>query len=232
MHTTEFGPDGAAGVFTPTPYDSFIKRSEKGARVLARLTSRVDLPPTVTLPTDRPAIIAANHSSMFDLAAALITLGNYGVRSRIAVNERFFSNPIAGRFLRNLGCIPFSRENKEAAEDTMVDALLAGEVCALMPEGKIVRQKDQVNGVGQGRPGVSRIARRAGAAVIPVAFTASNVAWKPGNPLPKVSFGRHRITTRIGQPIEFTTDDHERNADDVMAAISALLAQDPRFLRT
>ena len=206
-------------------YDPFIKRSEQGARLLARLISRVDLPETVILPTDRPAIIAANHSSLFDLPAALITLGNYGMRARIGVNERFFSNPVAGRFLRNLGCIPFSRDSKEHAEQTMVDALLAGELAAMMPEGKIVRRDDQLNGVGQGRPGISRVARRAGAVVIPVGFAMSDRAWPPGSPLPKMSFGRQRITTRIGPPIEFTTDDHEANADTVMSAISALVLE-------
>lgn len=185
----------------------------------------MDLPETVELPTDRPAIIAANHSSLFDLIAALITLGNYGVNARIGVNSRFFKNPIAGWFLRGIGCIPFSRDDRDSAEQAMVDALLAGQVCAIMPEGRIIRPDDQVGGVGQGRPGISRIARRAGAAVVTVGFTNSEKAWKPGTPFPKLVNRSTHVITRLGAPIEFVSDDHEANAGKVMDSISALVQE-------
>jgi 1-acyl-sn-glycerol-3-phosphate acyltransferase len=225
VETRHYRKNEAQDAFSPTGYDKFYWRAVKGSRLLSRLSSRVDLPETVELPTDRPAIIAANHSSLFDLIAALITLGHYGVNARIGVNSRFFKNPIAGWFLRGIGCIPFSRDDREAAEQTMVDALKAGQVCAIMPEGKIIRPDDQVDGVGKGRPGVSRIARRAGAAVVTVGFTNSDKAWRPGTPFPKLANRSTHVITRLGAPIEFDSDDHDANAGEVMQSISELVAE-------
>ncbi len=223
MQTDFFGKGEAAVLFTKTGHDRRYKAAIIGSRLLSRLCSRVELPKQVELATDRPNIIAANHSSLFDLIAALIVLGNYGIPARIGVNSRFFANPIAGTFLRAIGCIPFSKDDKESAEASMADALVAGQSAAIMPEGRITRPKDQVNGVGQGRPGVSRIARRAGAAVVPVGFAFADEAWVPGTPLPKPRFGRHRVIANIGPPIHFETDDHIANANQLMEAIGGLV---------
>lgn len=228
-----FGKGEAKELFTPTGFEKRYAISVGGSHVVARLSSLVDLPDMIELPTDRPVIIAANHSSLFDLAAALILLGRYGITSRIGVNSRFFSNPIAGTFFRNIGCVPFSKEDKDTAERTMVDALLDGQTTAIMPEGRITRAKDQVGGVGQGRPGVSRIARAAGAAVVPVGFAFSDEAWQPGTPLPKPRLGRHKVVANIGSPIWFDTDDHIENANVLMAEIGNLVmsGRESRSLR-
>lgn len=223
METRHYRQGEAIDAFAPTGYERFYWRAVKGSRFLSRIGTRVKLPETVELPTDRPAIIAANHSSMFDLVASLITLGHYGVVARIGVNSRFFENPVADWFLRGIGCIPFSRDHREEAEQTMIDALKAGQVCAIMPEGKIVRPGDQVDGVGQGRPGVSRIARMAGAAVVPVGFAHSNRAWRPGTPFPKLAQRSAAVVTSLGAPLWFDTDDHRANADELMESISGLV---------
>lgn len=223
MDTRRFAREGAVGFFTPTGFEPFYWRSVRVSRFLSRLSSPIELPPTVELPVDRPALIAANHTSLFDLVASLVTLGNYGVVARIGVNSRFFEAPIAGGFLRRLGCIPFSRDDRSTAEDTMVDALEAGQVCAIMPEGKIVRAADKVAGVGAGRPGISRIARRAGAAIVPVGFSRSDLAWPPGSRFPRVGLRRPSVLARIGTPFELEGDDHDANAATVMGAIGELV---------
>lgn len=224
VHTDLFGAGEASVLFEETGYDSRYWRAVRGARVLSRLSSTVELPANpVEVPTDRPIMIAANHSSLFDLVASLIVLGHYGISTRIGVNERFFSNPLSGRFLRGIGSIPFSKDNREAAEQTMVDALTNGQAAAMMPEGRITRPEDQVNGVGQGRPGISRVARRAGAAILPVGFAFSDEAWVPGQPLPKPRAGTHTVVASIGAPVVFETDDHIANANGLMETIGALV---------
>lgn len=223
VQTAMFGKGEAAILFSPTGFDKRYSVAVGGSRVVSRLCSKVDLPDKIELPTDRPVIIAANHSSLFDLAAALILLGHFGITSRIGVNSRFFSNPIAGTFFRNIGCVPFSKADRESAEKAMVDALLSRQTTAIMPEGRITREKDQVDGVGMGRPGVSRIARAAGAAVVPVGFAFSNEAWRPGTPLPKPRLGRHTVVARIGAPMLFDTDDHVANANALMGKIGGLV---------
>ncbi len=225
VQTTHYAKGEARSAFSETGFDRTYWNTVRGSRVLCRVTSRVDLPPSIELPTDRPLIIAANHSSMFDLLAALVFLGHYGLTPRIGVNSRFFTNPVAGAFFRGIGCIPFSRDDRESAERTTVEALLAGQVTALMPEGRITRIEDQVRGVGPARPGISRIARRANAVVLPVAFTNSDEAWRPGTPLPKPRLGRHHVLALAGSPLEFHTDDHQANTDAIMDAIGTLVLE-------
>lgn len=170
-------------------------------------------------------MIAANHSSLYDLPAALVVLGHYGINARIGVNSRFFSNPVGGRFLHGIGCIPFSREDKDSAEQAMVGALLDGQSAAIMPEGRITRPRDQENGVGPARPGVSRIARRADAAILPVGFAFANETWRPGTPLPMPRLGRHEVVASIGPPVVFDGDDHIANAKHLMSVIGELVMQ-------
>jgi 1-acyl-sn-glycerol-3-phosphate acyltransferase len=225
VQTTHYAKGEARSAFSETGFDRTYWNAVRGSRVLCRVTSRVDVPPGIELPTDRPLIIAANHSSMFDLLAALVFLGHYGLTTRIGVNSRFFTNPVAGAFFRGIGCIPFSRDDRESAERATVEALLAGQVAALMPEGRITRIEDQVRGVGPARPGISRIARRANAVVLPVAFTNSDGAWRPGTPLPKPRLGRHHVLALVGSPLEFHTDDHEANTDAIMDAIGTLVLE-------
>ncbi len=220
-----FGRGEAKALFSETGFDKRYWASIRGSRALSRLSSRVALPTHIELPTDRPVMLAANHSSLYDLLAALIVLGHYGINARIGVNARFFSNPAGGAFLRGIGCIPFSKGDGGAAENQMVDALIARQSAAIMPEGRITRPEDQVNGTGPARPGVSRIARRANAAVLPIGFAFANEAWTPGTPLPKPRMGRHEVITTIGAPMYFETDDHIDNANQLMETIGGLVMQ-------
>ena len=219
-----FGKGEANLLFSATGFEKRYAGAVLGSRLLARLSSTVDLPQKLELPTDRPLIITANHSSLFDLVGSLILLGHFGITTRIAVNSRFFVNQAAGAFLRNIGCIAFSKDDRERAEATTIEALKQRQVAAMMPEGRITRPADQVNCVGPGRPGVSRIATAADAAVLPIGFAFANDAWTPGTPLPKPRLGTHRVIARAGAPILFESDDHLANAETLMTAIGDLVA--------
>ena len=223
MQTIDFGPGEARSIFSDIGPDRRFWAAVRGARAFSRLSSLVEMPKTIVLPTDRPSMIVANHSSLFDLIGALVVLGHFGIPARIGVNARFFSNPASGAFLNGIGCIPFAKGKSDEAEQAMVDALTAGQPTALMPEGRITRPEDQDNGVGPGRPGVSRIARRSGAAIIPVGFAFADETWAPGTPLPKARMGKHKVIASIGEPIVFDNDDHIANAGIVMDAIGDLV---------
>lgn len=219
---TELFTSGTAGdLVAPTGHDRFFERSVRAARLLTATTGRVSLPETVELPTDRPLLFAANHSSLFDLVASLVALGHFGLPARIGVNARFFANPAGGAFLRRLGCIPFDREHRELAEESMTEALVARQACAIMPEGRITKPHERVEGVGPGRPGVSRIARLAGAAVVPVGIVGSDRVWPPGSARIRVGLRRDPVVVRFATPMEFESDDHSANTAQLMAAISA-----------
>lgn len=223
MDTVHVGLGEGRRLFKPTGFDEAYATAAARSRRISGWTSRLDLPPTIEMPTDRPTIVAANHSSMFDLAAALITVDNYGCAARMGVASRFFERPVLGPFFARIGCIPFSRETAAEAEATMIDSLNQGQLCCLMPEGKVVKAPKRVGGVvGQGRPGVSRIACATGAAILPVGFTGADVAWKPGRPFPRIR-SQESVVVRVGTPFLFDDDDHEVNADRVMAVIADLV---------
>ncbi len=222
--TLAVGPGEGSLLFASTGTDDQFDRAVRWARRLSAVTSRLDLPPFIELPTDRPVIVAANHSSLFDLVASLITVGHYGGRARLGIHARYFERPGMGAGLRRIGSIPFSSERAAEAEETMVAALGQGQLCCLMPEGRIVRADQRVDGVvGQGRTGISRIARAADAAILPVGFAGADRAWRPGRALPRVG-RRTPIRVRIGRPLVLDGADHRVNADAVMATISELVA--------
>lgn len=223
MRTTPVKRGQARTLFSPTGYERKFAAAVSGAKLITRTASAIQTPDVVHLPTDKPAIIAANHSSLYDLVASLVMLSNFGITARIGVNKRFFNNPVMGAFLRGIGSVPFAKGEGQKAEDEMVAALLDGQVVALMPEGRITRPEDQVNGVGPSRPGISRIARRAEAAIVPVGFAGADEAWVPGSPLPKLRLGKHRVIVSIGAPIELLGDDHVANSELVMKEIGALV---------
>ena len=52
-----------------------------------------------------------------------------------------------------------------------------------MPEGRLVPPDESPGGVGQGRPGISRIARATGAKIVPVAIEGSEIVWPLGRAL-------------------------------------------------
>lgn len=220
-----FSKGEAKGLFADTGFDRRHRFAIGVSHAVSRLSSFVELPEKIELPTDRPVLVAANHSSLFDLAVALIFMGNFGIHSRIGVNARFFKNPALGAGFTGIGCIPFSKDDGGAAETEMINALVSGQAAALMPEGRITKLEDQVNGVGRGRLGISRIARAANAAILPVGIAFSNEAWQPGTALPKPRLGRHRVIASAGTPILFESDDHIANANLLMDCIGALVMQ-------
>lgn len=137
------------------------------------------------------------------------------------IRAAYVLNGPGGVVLRSMGCIPTSRKLKVEAEGAAVDALRAGQLVCMMPEGRIVPPPDRVNGVGTVRPGLSRIARAANALVLPVGLSHTEKVW-PRDGRPRLG-KRTTVAVRIGDPIDLTTDDHTANMEEVMAAVGRLI---------
>lgn len=185
-----------------------------------------DVPETLSLDEHRPVLLAGNHRSLFDLVAALATFRSVDETCRVMVRADLVDGKgLGGRFFRGIGCIPTSRDNREEAEAAAIEALLNHELVCMMPEGRLVKPTERINGVGPGRPGVSRIARAANALVLPVGISGSAEVWpRAGKPKPRIK--RPTVTVRVGTPLDLQSDDHEANTALVMAAISSLLIED------
>ncbi len=199
-----------------------FQRSGKALAGIGRLAADFDFPDTLRMVANRPILMAGNHRSLFDLVATMAIFTQFDVSSHILVRADLMEKGPGAKFLHGIGCIPASSSKRVSAERAAIGHLLDGKVVSIMPEGRLVRESEWVNGVGPGRPGVSRIARAAGAVVIPVGFSGTEKVWPRGRP-PKLQWPRPTVRIRIGDPIDFDSDDHVANARVVMEAVSHLV---------
>ena len=200
-----------------------FRRSGKFMNIFSKIFSKHDFQTELELPRSSPIIFAANHRSFFDVIIAWAFFSLSGVNCHCLIRADLFSKPLMGAWLKKNGCIAASRKTKEQAELQAIEKLKAGYAVAIMPEGRLVPPEERPTGVGQGRPGISRIARATGATIVPVAITGSDSVWPLGKGFPIPRMKRPMIKVRFGAPFEFESDDDIKNANQVMQKIKNLL---------
>ena len=204
-------------------HERFLRAGRWSTRLSWPL-ARLDLPDRLPIPSGRPVLFAGNHRSFFDVFVALAVFARFGQSSRILIRSDLVDSGISGSVLRGLGSISTSSAKRQAAEDEAVSALRSRELVAMMPEGRLVQRKEwQESGVGSARPGLSRIAQRAGAGVLPVAIVGTERVWPRGAP-PRLQRDRPVVRVRIGEPMEMVGDDHQCNTDEFMALVKQVEA--------
>ena len=131
------------------------------ARPLARVFTGVDVVGREHLPTDGPAIVAANHSSHVD---TLLMLAIFPGRSVLKVRpaaaaDYFLRTPLTSWFSRNIiGIVPVARDKVREGEDVLAparEALARGEIVVVFPEGTRGSDPDDM---GRLKNGVARLA--------------------------------------------------------------------------
>jgi 1-acyl-sn-glycerol-3-phosphate acyltransferase len=153
------------------------------ARVGLRLCYRLDIRGMRSLPEEGAGLVVANHVSYTDA----ILLGAFAPRPmRFVMDHRVFRTPVLGYFFRLTRAIPIAPASedarvKEQAFEAIHEALAAGELVCLFPEGKLTRdgQADRF------RPGVERILERDPVPVYPVGLTGlwgSSFSYAHGRP--------------------------------------------------
>ncbi len=146
------------------------------------------------LPTSGPLIIAANHMSNADppflggwLAPAL------GRRPVFLAKEVLFKGPL-GILIRSLGAEPVKSGGNDIGAYRAAKGILdKGGALAILPEG--TRSRDGV--MAQPKPGVSLLATRTGALVLPVGISGTDALIGREKTLPNIGT---RIILRVGQP--------------------------------
>lgn len=207
----------------PTPHHRQFVMAGQWCTRLSSPLAKLDLPETLRVPTNRPILFAGNHRSFFDVVATLAIFAKFDVSSRILIRSDLVDSGLSGSLLRRLGSISTSSAKRQQAEDEAVESLTSGQTVSMMPEGRLVtRDEWKADGVGSARPGLSRIARRAGASVVPVAFVGTDRVWPRGKP-PKLHRRRPTVTIRLGEPVEMVGDDDQANTDEFMAQLGALV---------
>ena len=183
------------------------------------------------IPEDGPAIIVANHRSYFDPFAVGITLARRGRPVRFLGKKEVFDAPIIGDLARAMGGIRVDRgTGSDAPLQEAADALAAGDMVAIMPQGTIPRGREFYNPVLKGRWGAMRLAHDTGAPVIPMGLWGTESVWPRSARLPNVLnvLSPPLVTIRVGKAVELTYDDLEADTERMMSAISTLLPPEGR----
>ena len=221
---------GATRTTDPTRVDPAVIGSwARGLRVAtAPIRNRwldIDVVGRVNVPTDGPAIIAANHLSFIDSPLLMTELGR---PVTFLGKAEYLRDRVTRTVFPRVGMIPVDRTGRSVAWSLKVaqERLEAGELVGIFPEGS----RSRSGYLHRGHVGAAHLALRTGAPIIPVGIIGSAAAMPVGNKLP-VHNGR--IIIRVGSPIGLGRYlGHPRNAatkqaltDELMAEIAALSGQ-------
>jgi 1-acyl-sn-glycerol-3-phosphate acyltransferase len=181
-------------------------------------------------------IVISNHTSYADGVLLALVCRRLGRSARLLATAGVFRAPLLGRVVRRLGFIPVNRGAADASDSLApaAEALDAGEVVALFPEGRLTR--DPNHWPEKAKTGAVRLALRTGAPIVPVAMEgAYRVVGKQ-----RVLAGllrsvilRPKVHTAVGAPIdvrallqgEETPDEVRRLTDEVMKRLIELVEQ-------
>jgi putative phosphoserine phosphatase/1-acylglycerol-3-phosphate O-acyltransferase len=188
--------------------------------------ARFDIAGMENLPESGSAIVVGNHRSYFDPLAMGLALAQRGRPVRFLGKKEVFDVPIVGQMVKAFGGIRVDRgtgSDEPLLEAT--EALRAGEVVALMPQGTIPRGEAFFDPELKGRWGAARLAHSSDAPVIPVGLWGTERVWPRSARMPNMLNVTNPplITIRMGKPVEMTGDDVDEDTKRIMKAITDLL---------
>ncbi|ODP31391.1 MFS transporter [Pandoraea sp. ISTKB] len=129
---------------------------------------RIDVKGAEQIPDEGPCVLVCNHVSFAD---AVVIGASIRRPVRFVMDQRIFRIPVLSWFFRTVGAIPIAPAHEDAAGlerayEQIANALEAGEVVCIFPEGKLTASGDlQVF-----RQGVQRIIERSPVPVVPMAL--------------------------------------------------------------
>lgn len=169
---------------------------------------------------ERPFILAPNHVSMLDWGFISYFLPR---QVRFVVDRTFYDHPLMGIGLRVNGAVPVSVGRPDLASQRALRAVLAaGEPLIFFPEGRISTDGRP----GRAHAGVVSLAAATGTPIVPVAVRGAFEAFPRWVRIPRprpvtVVFG-----TPLAPPPPAARAEQQRQADALMARITALLDGD------
>jgi 1-acyl-sn-glycerol-3-phosphate acyltransferase len=190
------------------------------SRAVVPLIASVEIDDLDIIPEHRKGvIIAANHRSLFDLVVGLIAFRHWRIRPYVLVREDLFEMPVAGWLLRSVGGIPAGPKHGVKALMQSLRLLDNGGIVIVMPEGRVPREAERVDGLADLMPGVGRLASAKGTPVLLVGLVNTDVAWPPGSAMPQFHLRKSR-RPRILISADWLRVDKGTAEAEVMTAIS------------
>ncbi len=186
------------------------------------------------IPASGPAILCGNHRSYFDPASIAVAIAKTGRTVRFLGKKEVFDAPIVGQIAVAMGGIRVERgTGSDEPLKAAADALAAGDVVAIMPEGTIPRGLAFFDPVLKGRWGAAKLAAMTGAPVIPIGLWGTEKVWPRSSRLPNVLnlTDPPLITVTVGSPVDMKYKSADADTKKLMKAISALLPPEARVAR-
>ena len=157
-----------------------------------------------SIPATGPAVIVCNHVSFVD---ALVIMAASRRPIRFVMDHHIFRKPLLRFIFRESRAIPIAPAKEdlrmmERAFDLVAEALEAGELVGVFPEGHITHDGE----IHPFRPGIARILERTPVPVVPMAlrglwgsFFSRKDAPAMSRPLRRGAFNRIELT--VGTPV-------------------------------
>ena len=199
----------AKGVLTPimTPWVKFTVTGEEN------------------LPTEGGFLLVSNHLSNVDPLCLCWYFMKRNTAVRFLAKKSMFSVPVFGWIIKGMGLIPVNRDsNPSAVLASTREALTAGEVVGIYPEGTLTRDPDQWP--MEFKSGAARLALDTGVTVIPLSQWGPQDIMAPYNAKGMDMRPGRRISYHFGAPVDLSdligpagSEDH----DAVNAATARIL---------
>ncbi len=149
--------------------------------------ARFDLAGAENIPTEGGCIIVGNHRSYFDSVAMSFTVAQAGRPVRFLGKKEVFDAPIVGQMAKAMGGIRVDRgTGSDEPLKAAAEALDAGEIVMLMPEGTIPRGPAFFDPELKGRWGAAKLAAMTKVPVIPVGLWGTEQVWPRSARLPNM----------------------------------------------
>jgi putative phosphoserine phosphatase / 1-acylglycerol-3-phosphate O-acyltransferase len=183
------------------------------------------------IPSEGAAIVVGNHRSYFDSVAVGLAISQTGRTARFLGKKEVFDVPVFGMVARWLGGIRVERgTGSDEPLEAAAEALRAGEVIGMMPQGTIPRGPAFFEPELKGRWGAAKLAAMTKAPVIPLGIWGTEDVWPRNARLPNMNpLNRPLVTVRAGPPVPLSYDDPDTDTKAIMAAIVELLPDEAKM---
>ena len=181
------------------------------------------------VPTEGAAILAFNHRSYFDVMAMQQLFGIVDRPSRFLGKAELFDNPVVGPIARLAGGIRVDRGSGSSEPlEKAVEALRAGEIVSIAPQGTIPRGQKFFDPVLVGRPGAAQLAKDGGKVpVIPIGLWGTEKVWPRNEKVPNFNLVKPPpVSVAVGEPVDLKYRSTRTDTVRIMEAISALLPEE------
>jgi 1-acyl-sn-glycerol-3-phosphate acyltransferase len=180
------------------------------------------------MPATGPVIIVVNHVSHIDPFLVAKMIIDSARTPRFFAKESIFDVPVVGAAMRGMGHIPVKRGSVEAIQSlrAAVDALEAGRLIVLHPEGTVTR--DPEGWPMAGKTGAARLALLAtDVPVIPVAQWGVQDSFDLYRKRIRL-IPRPRHTLSIGKPIDLSAYRDKKLTGAVLREVTELMMRQLR----